>query len=101
MTFRSDRPTDAVLAAFERIDWMAERDALRAPAYFRHMAAKADSFRLRGLPLDQRVASILESREAIAARLAGVHYRPDQPARQVKPGPAWGRVKLQTRRAAA
>ena len=41
----------------ERIDWPRSEmpDAMRAPAYFRHMTARSDALASRGLPVEERV----------------------------------------------
>jgi hypothetical protein len=82
----------------ERFNWQAERDAMRAPAYFRKAVAENGSIKLRGLSIEERVAAVLDERAYVMARLAGLTAPASAPAHKVKPGPCWSRVRM--RRAA-
>jgi hypothetical protein len=84
------------LDGIERFDWSAEREAMRAPAYFRYMAAECELRTLRGMSLDERIASILERRERDAARLAGIAPERQAPAPK-RYGPNWARLKAPAR----
>jgi hypothetical protein len=54
----------------ERIDWQAEKDAMRAEAYFRRLALTTDYLTLRGMTVAERVSYLLASRERMARILS-------------------------------
>lgn len=72
----------AITAGTEPAGWGWVWDMVRAPAYFHKLAERTDIG--RGLPLDQRVAMLLASRQRVAERL--------EASRTAAPVPDVGRV---------